>query len=101
MKTPTSCQSLEDVRSEIDRIDAQVLVLLRQRADYVRVASGFKTSRSGVEARDRQQSMLQDRRSWAEREGLDPDFAERLFRDVVAHFVAREMEQWEDAGRGL
>lgn len=36
--------------------------------------------------------MLQVRRGWAQRERLDPDFIERLYRDLVSYFIAREME---------
>ena len=38
MKTPTACHSLDDVRGEIDRIDLQIVALLRQRAEFVRTA---------------------------------------------------------------
>jgi isochorismate pyruvate lyase len=94
MKTPTSCHSLEDVRGEIDRLDEQIVALLAQRAEYVRVAAQFKSSEAQVAAPERQAAMLQARRRWAEREGLDPDFIEKLFRDVVAHFIAREKEHF-------
>ncbi len=98
MKTPTSCQSLDDVRGEIDRIDAQIIALLRQRADYVRTAAGFKSAKTAVAAPERQAAVLEARRAWARREGLDPDFIEKLYREIVAHFIAREMEHWKGTG---
>jgi len=95
MKTPTDCNSLHDVRSAIDHVDQQILALLGLRADYVRAAARFKTSESAVAAPERQAAMLQARRQWAAREGLDPDFIEKLYRDLVACFISREMEHWK------
>lgn len=95
MKTPTDCSSLGDVRSAIDHVDQQIVALLGMRADYVRAAARFKTSESAVAAPERQAAMLQVRREWAQREGLDPDFIEKLYRDLVAHFISRELEHWK------
>ena len=94
MKTPTDCHSIGDVRSAIDHVDEQIVALLGLRNDYVRAAARFKTSESAVAAPERQAAMLQVRRQWAEREGLDPDFVEKLYRDLVAYFIARELEHW-------
>jgi isochorismate pyruvate lyase len=94
MKTPTDCNSLSDVRAAIDHVDEQVIALLGLRSDYVRAAARFKTSESAVAAPERQSAMLQVRRGWARREGLDPDFIEKLYRDLVAYFIARETEHW-------
>jgi len=95
MKTPTDCTSLGDVRAAIDHVDQQMIALLGLRADYVRAAAAFKTGEGAVAAPERQAAMLQARRRWAEREGLDADFIERLFREVVAHFISRELEHWK------
>ncbi len=40
--------------------------------------------------------MLARRRGWAEEEGLDPDFAESLYRNIVSHFVGRETDDWRE-----
>lgn len=95
MKTPTDCNSLSDVRSAIDHLDEQIVALLGLRADYVRSAARFKSSEADVAAPERQAAMLQARRAWAQREKLDPDFVERLYRELVAYFIAREMEHWK------
>jgi isochorismate pyruvate lyase len=95
MKTPTDCNSLADVRSAIDHVDEQIVALLGLRADYVRAAARFKTSESSVAAPERQAAMLQARRGWAEREKLDPDFIEEIYRLLVGYFIAREREHWK------
>lgn len=96
MKTPTDCNSLADVRSSIDHVDEQIVALLGLRADYVRSAARFKSSEADVAAPDRLAAMLQVRRGWAEREKLDPEFIERLYRLLVAYFIDREREHWKN-----
>ena len=81
MRPPEACESLEDVRGVIDGLDREVLRLLGSRARYVATAARFKTDPKGVRAPERQKTILARRREWAEEEGLDPDFVERLYRE--------------------
>jgi isochorismate pyruvate lyase len=94
MTLPDDCQSLSEVRAEIDRIDRRMVALLGERAGYVHAAARFKTSEADVAAPDRRAAMLKARREWAGNEGLDPDFIEKLFGEVVAYFIERERRQW-------
>lgn len=95
MKTPTDCASLNDIRAAIDHVDRQIVALLALRAGYVRAARPFKTSESAVAAPERQAAMLQARRQWADCEGLDPDFVEKLYQEVVGYFIAQELAHWK------
>ena len=95
MKPPAACESIEDVRGAIDELDREILRLLGSRARYVPAAAPFKADGRGVRAPERQRAMLARRREWAEEEGLDPDFVEGLYRNIVSHFVGREMDHWQ------
>ncbi|MBD1917994.1 MULTISPECIES: isochorismate lyase [Cyanophyceae] len=95
MHTPDQCQNMAEIRAEIDRLDRQVIALLGQRFAYVKAASQFKTSETAVKAPDRFQAMLQQRRAWAEEEGLNGDAIEALYRDLVNHFIAEELKHWQ------
>lgn len=96
MRPPEDCADIEDVRGAIDDLDREVLRLLGRRARYVAAAARFKTDRNSVRAPERQKAMLARRREWAEKEGLDPDFVEGLYERIVSHFIAREMERWQE-----
>ncbi|MCY6491962.1 isochorismate lyase [Leptolyngbya sp. GGD] len=85
---------MTEIRSEIDNLDRQVIQLLGQRFAYVKAAAKFKTDAASVKAPERFQSMLQQRRVWAEVEGLNPDAIEKLYRDLVNHFIQEELNQW-------
>ena len=93
-KEPSDCRSIEDIRAEIDRLDKVVVALLGKRFQYVLAATTFKTSESSVRAPERLKAMLQQRRVWAEEYGLNPDAIEKLYRDLVNHFIEEEMKRW-------
>jgi isochorismate pyruvate lyase len=95
MKSPEECQNMTEIRSEIDNLDRQVIQILGQRFAYVKAAAKFKTDATSVKAPERFQSMLQQRRIWAEVEGLNPDAIEKLYRDLVNHFIQEELQQWK------
>ena len=94
MKAPEACEGIEDVRGAIDGLDREILHLLGRRARYVAAAARFKTDQMAVRAPERQRAMLTVRRAWAEEENLDPDFIEELYRNILSHFVGREMDRW-------
>ncbi|SCX96201.1 MULTISPECIES: isochorismate lyase [unclassified Pseudomonas] len=91
---PSECVSMEDIRGEIDALDQAVIKLLGKRFQYVLAASKFKTSATSVRAPERFKAMLATRREWAEAEGLNPDAIERMYSDLVNHFIAEEMKHW-------
>lgn len=100
MKAPDECVNMKDIRSEIDRIDRKVIALIGKRLQYVQAAARFKTSTEGAKdtsVRDmhRVESMLRQRRFWAEEEGLSPDAMEKIYSDLVEYFINEEMTKWK------
>ncbi len=93
--TPDECSDMNDIRSEIDHLDQAVIKLLGLRFKYVLAASKFKTSETSVRAPERFKSMLAKRREWAKAEGLSPDAIEKLYSDLVNHFIEEEMNRWK------
>ncbi|MGL4621125.1 isochorismate lyase [Chroococcidiopsis sp.] len=95
MKEAEECVDIEEIRREIDAIDREVIELLGQRFAYVKAAAQFKKNADGVKAVDRFNSMLEQRRIWAEEFGLNPDAIEKLYRDLVGYFIEEELKHWE------
>ncbi|MBW4636941.1 MAG: isochorismate lyase [Gloeocapsa sp. UFS-A4-WI-NPMV-4B04] len=95
MKTPNECLNMQDIRAEIDAIDRQIINAFAKRFEYVKAASKFKTSETSVKAPERFKSMLQQRRIWAEEEGLNPDVIEKLYQDLVNYFIEEELKHWQ------
>lgn len=98
MKTPSECENMLDIRGEIDVLDQAIIKLIGMRFQYVKAAAKFKTSETDVKAPERFKSMLLKRREWAEIEGLNPDAIEKMYSDLVNHFIAEEMEEWKTKG---
>ncbi|QLL16280.1 isochorismate lyase [Pseudomonas chlororaphis] len=94
---PEQCAGMEDIRREIDRLDQVVIQLLGERFRYVMAASKFKTSETAVRAPERFRAMLLQRREWAQAEGLSADAIEKLYSDLVQHFIAEELKGWKSA----
>lgn len=95
MKRPDECTDMQDIRTEIDRIDREVVALIGQRFQYVKAAAAFKTSTATVRAPERFQAMLQQRRRWAEEEGLAPDAIQEMYRGLVNYFIVEELKAWK------
>ena len=93
--SPEHCSGMDEIRVEIDSMDQDIIAILGKRFEYVKAAAKFKTSETSVRAPARFESMLKQRREWAASEGLSPDAIEKMYRDLVNHFIQEEMTQWQ------
>lgn len=76
---------LSQLRARIDELDATLVQLLAQRLNIVReVAETKGHSGDAVIQPERVRDVLQTRRQWAINSGVDADFAEQLFRTLLA-----------------
>ena len=75
--------ALNDIRSDIDNIDSQLIRLLAQRQILVEKAGRLKPKgdNSAVWANDRVAQVIANRRKEALELGLSPDVAESVWRD--------------------
>ena len=89
------CSSLEEVRSNIDRIDNEIIKLIAERTDYVKQASSFKKTANGVKAPSRIEAVIRKVREKAEEYGADPNMAERLYREMITSFINMEMDEFK------
>ena len=89
------CSSLEEVRSNIDRIDNEIIKLIAERTGYVKQASSFKKNENGVKAPDRVEAVIQKARGRALEYGADPDMIETLYREMISGFINLEMDEFK------
>lgn len=92
-------RTLQDVRNDIDKLDFEMLELLKKRQDLVLSAAQFKNCRegeTGVIVPSRIKNMLEDRANKAEKLGLDSQFVEDMCKLVIDHMIELEMKRWEE-----
>lgn len=88
------CNSLDEVRKNIDRIDNEIIKLIAERGRYVFQASSFKKSEEGVKAPNRVEAVISKVRSKAEEYGANPDMVEKLYREMITYFINMELEEF-------
>ena len=96
MKTPEQCLDMTEIRTEIDNIDHSVIQLLATRFTYVKAASKFKKNTTEVQAKERFNSMLEQRKQWAIELGLNGDIIKDLYADLVRYFIDEELKYFND-----
>ena len=84
------CQSLSQVRTNIDRIDRELIRLMAERGQYVHEAARFKKDPATVEDPKRAEAVVQKAKALASERGLDPSIAEAAYRAMMAAFLAYE-----------
>lgn len=87
------CNSLEEVREQIDQIDDAIIRLIAERGSYVVQASMYKKDEKAVVAPNRVELVLEKVRSKAEEYGAIPDMVEALYREMITRFVNMELEE--------
>lgn len=86
------CANLNEVRTNIDRLDRAIVGLLAERAGYVKDATRFKRDTAEVAAPARQAAVFMRVRAMAVELGAPPDVVETAYRALVAGFVAGEAQ---------
>ena len=91
MKSPADCATMADIRSEIDRLDEELVRLFAARAAYIDRAGELK-ARLGLPARitPRVEEVVANVRRHALAQGLPPELVEKLWRRLIDWSIARE-----------
>jgi isochorismate pyruvate lyase len=88
------CQNLDEVRSQIDRIDRALVALLAERGLYVKQAAGFKHSTGEVEGGKRVDQVMRRVEKLAGELGADPQLTAEVYRTMISHFIASELREF-------
>ena len=88
------CKDLEEVRSNIDRIDDAIIKLIAERGSFVAQASKFKKNEDGVRDSSRVEKVIQKVREKAELYGANPDMVEAFYREMISRFINMEMSEF-------
>jgi isochorismate pyruvate lyase len=97
--TPETCRSMTELRTLIDDLDGRIVELLAARGACIDRAIDLKRV-EGLPARidARIEEVVANARRAAGIRGLDPDLAERLWREIIEWSIAREDRAFTEAG---
>jgi isochorismate pyruvate lyase len=87
------CMDMEQVRAEIDRIDATLVDLIGERFTYVDRAWQLKQSPAEARVPWRIQQVIDKVRGRAVENGLPPELVEALWRQMIGWFIQYEEEK--------
>jgi isochorismate pyruvate lyase len=90
------CNSLEEARDEIDKIDTMLVDLIAQRSHLIRQVAGFKNSVEEVKAEDRIDFILQKARHHALKLGISPNMISDLFTIMINEMVETEISEFRN-----
>lgn len=87
---PNDCETKQDVRAEIDRIDQALLRLFAERHAYVTRMADLKANLDEVHAPDRISEVITRLRGMADELDMDSDQAETIWRTLIDWNIAYE-----------
>ncbi|PST27267.1 chorismate mutase [Mesorhizobium plurifarium] len=90
-KTPAECTTMADIRVEIDRLDRALMTLFAERWSYIERAAEIKRPlnlKADIPARVAE--VKENARRNAAELGIEPDFYEQLWAQLIAHAIAHE-----------
>ena len=93
------CNSLQEVRDEIDKIDTKLVDLISERSHLIRQAAGFKNSVEEVKAEDRIDDIMQRVRKRAIELNINPNMISELFTIMIDEMVETEISEFRNDGK--
>ncbi len=91
------CNSLEEARQEIDKLDEQIVELIAARNAYIRQLAHFKNSVDEIKAEDRIADVINRARAKAIELDLSPNLINDLYLRMIDAMVDSEVAEFKNA----
>ena len=88
------CESIDEVRGNIDRIDEGIVKLVAERSNFVKQAANFKKDSEAVKAPRRVEAVIEKVRKLAVENNVSPDIVEVIYRKMITSFINFELEEY-------
>ena len=92
-----TCNSLEETRTEIDKLDNQIVELIAARNAYVKQLAHFKNSVDEIKSEDRITDVISRARAKAIELDLSPNLINELFIRMIDEMVDSEVAEFKNA----
>ena len=94
------CQSLDEVRANIDRLDRLIVPLLAERQTYVLEAARFKATAEAVVVPARVEQVSARVTGMAREAGASPEATERIYRTIIDAMTELEVAEHHQLHKG-
>ena len=88
--------SLDQIRTNIDEIDKEIVVLLSKRGNCVKQAARFKTTPDHIRDEKRLEEIIEKVTLHAKEMDFDPYTIETIYRNMLEAFIQLEMKSYAD-----
>ena len=85
---------IKEIRTEIDKVDSEIIKLLSKRSSLVSAACSLKRSDYAVRDPERVESVISRVKHKAGKSGLDPVIAEKIYRHIIDCFIRKEIKAY-------
>lgn len=92
---PGDCPDMPTLRGQIDRVDRALVALMTERLGYISRAAEIKPTRDRVYDQARIEDVVAKVRGTAAANGLPPDLAEAVWRELVSQSIAHEFKVFD------
>ena len=89
------CNSIDEVRNNINNIDEQIVQLIAQRGEFVKQAAKFKKDSDAVKAPKRVEEVINKVKKLAQLNGANEEVVENVYRTMINNFIKAEMKEFE------
>ncbi|MGF1545548.1 MAG: chorismate mutase [Parvularculaceae bacterium] len=97
MTEPDDCKTMDDVRREIDRVDSALVDLLSERWGYVDRMWRLKRAEAATASVPwRNREVIERVRGRADGNGMPPEMAEALWRQIIGWGIQYQEEKLRD-----
>lgn len=90
------CNTLEEVRTEVDKLDDEIVSLIAQRNAYIHQAVRFKQSVEEVKAEERVNKVIQKVRHKALELGMSPNMITDLYEMMIENMVESAISEFRN-----
>ena len=91
-KKPDDCDTMEEARAEIDRVDAAMADLLAERWGFVAKVASLKSSAKEASVPWRNDEIITRVRSRVEAGGGPPELAETIWREILDFAIKQQQK---------
>jgi isochorismate pyruvate lyase len=90
------CNSMEEVRENIDNIDQNIVELIAKRGAFVSQAAKFKKDKQDVKAPKRVEEVISKVLTYAKKSNANQTVVENVYRSMIDAFIKAEMKEFKE-----